>query len=235
MKRLVLLVIMAGLCVLPLVGCAGSKVADSLIRLPSGEIVSAATDRWGSWERVRASEEGTKVKALEAEIKRAEADMAMAESKAAVNINISTNEELLTYALHTANERLAQSNQTLGRIALALASGGSPYDNLVSATPMPRGAFAEFADSMWGGAKGVLDTPAAGIAAGGYFVKEIVKASTAGAGHEFNLAEGDLNASGAFNRTEVNQFSTTESTLGVTEQPYTVEPRVVTPPDMVVQ
>jgi len=193
-------VCVAVLVALPLTGCG----------LVDSDTAKIATERFVNWQEVRKAEEATKQ-----EFARAEQEKARAEA----NIVISTDAQMAMYALHKANMALRE-------VAIA-ATGHGPYDGMVSTTPMPKGAFTEFADSLFNGITNVFMTPTAGIVAGGYMVKEVISEANAGAGHTFNTNGGDLTSSDSFNNSDLNQISTTQSNM--TQQPYAVKPEVVEP------
>jgi len=188
------------LLVLPLLtGCG----ASSLISAGAGP----ATERWGHWADVRKAEEKTK---------QAVAAMERAKAESQPAINITTNEQMAMYALHEANEALK-------KVAIAL-SGNGQYKDLVSTTPMPKGAFAETIESIGHMGKDILDTPTAVVGVAGIGIKSIVDAANAGAPNTFM---GDVNADNAFNHTSQAQVNTTSSTIS--QQPFEVRPEVVEP------
>jgi len=200
MKQIMLIIFILIL----LTGCGGTgNVITDMAILPTGEIVSAATDRWGSWERVRAIEEKTKQEFAKAETAKAEAEKVEFLNKESTVITISDKDAMAIYALHEANKSLAKANAILGKVALALSNGGSPYKDLVSYTPVIQGAFAEGFDSIFGGAAKVLNTPVAGLIAGGWAAKELVNATGKNSGSTFNTEGGDVNAQDSFNRSDV--------------------------------
>lgn len=181
---------------LPLLG--GCADPASLLQLPTGDIVSSATDRWGSWERVRQDEEKTKQEVAKAEKAKAELEQVRAASRENVQITINSHEELQTYALARANDNLAEANRILGTAVEALSGRGSVYKDLPS-TPMPKGAFAEGIEATGDAVAKVANTPVALVTGAGLAAKWIIGKANAGAPNQFNLADGDLNAKGSFN------------------------------------
>jgi hypothetical protein len=211
MKRRILLVPVLFL----LTGCADTA---TLMQLPTGEIVNAATDRWGSWERVRKDEEKTKQKIAEAEKARADSDaVKYTVARENVRITIDSKDELYTYALSKANDNLAEANRILGEAIRALSGKGSVYADL-PVTPAPKGAFAEGFESFSDGFAKIANTPVGLILGGGLAAKWIIDKANAGAGNQFNLAEGDLNSTGSFNKIDI--LSGNESPVSI---PYMTE------------
>lgn len=186
------------LCLL-LTGCAGTT---DLMQLPTGDIVNASTDRWGSWERVRKDEEKTKQEIAKAEKAKAETEKVKYAVRENVQVNISGDKELALYALKSANDNLAAANKILGDAVNALAGGGSVYKDLPS-TPMPKGAFAETIESTGDAVSKLANSPVALVVGSGRAAKWILDAAEAGAPTQFNLERGDLNARGSFNDIEV--------------------------------
>lgn len=214
------------LYMLTLQGCgANPNIVSNLVKLPTGEIVSAATNRFGSYERVRAMEEKTKqeiAKAQEAKYK-----AAAARYSENVKVTITTGKQLADYALMRANDALSRANDIMGRALIAITSGKSIYD--LPSTPFPEGAFAEAFRTVFHGTAEVLDTPTSMFVGGGWALDKILSGANAGAGNQFNLQNGDLNASKSFNNSEMHQTSSS----GAIMQPEVVRPEVViTPPQV---
>ena len=192
-------------------------VVTNLVKLPTGDIVSAATDRFGSWERVQA----VKAKAR-AEIARAKAGRARAEADKAshVTLVLDTPEKISAWGLIQANERLAQVNTALRDVAVALATGKASTDGIIF-DPFPEGAFSEFAHTLFGGVADVFNTPTAGLVAGGWALDKIFNGRPPS--NQFN---GPVNADGSFNNSTLHQTGSTGNPM---MQPYGVRPEVVHP------
>ena len=211
MKRVLLL--------LPLLfsGCTpmAGDVVTNLVKLPTGEIVTAATDRFGSWERVQIIKANNKAKIAKAKADkvRAEADKA-----ARVTLVLDTPEKISTWGLIQANERLAEANTALKEVALALATGKASVDGIIF-DPFPEGAFSEFAHSIFSGVADVFNTPTAGLVAGGWAMDKVFNGRPAG--NQFN---GTVNADGSFNSSTLHQTGSTGNPM---MQPYGVRPEVV--------
>jgi hypothetical protein len=204
-----------------LAGCVQSTdVVTSLVKLPTGEIVSAATDRLGVHERVRASEEATKRQEMALEIEREKTKQARLEKRAAVQITISDKDSLAVWALSKANDNLARSNEILGE-AVSLLTGHDKYryQYLASGAKFPEGAFAEFARTILHGGAEILETPTAGIVAGGWALDKVLNNRPA-----TNQFSGDVHADNSFNASTLHQ---TGSTGNPSMQPTVVRPEVV--------
>jgi len=163
-------------------GCAGD-IASNLVKLPTGDIVSAATDRFGSWERVeiaRSSERKSENELMLEKVKK---------SGPAPQIVINDKESMVAYKDAKAYEALAAANKSLADIATALAVGNSAASN-IPVTPFPQGAFAEGFRAFGAGAKDVLSTPASGILAGGYAIGKVMQSYDAG--HKIDSGGGDI-------------------------------------------
>jgi len=147
----------------------GADALTNLVKLPTGEIVSASTDRFGSWERVQAVKANAR-----AAIAQARADRARAEADRAAHVTLvlDTPEKISAWGLIQANERLAQANTALRDVAVALATGKASADGIIF-DPFPEGAFSEFAHTLFGGVADVFDTPTAGLVAGGWALDKI--------------------------------------------------------------
>lgn len=195
MRWMFLKMLLVMVLILILSGCAQPV---NLTKLPTSEIVNAATNRWGSWERVRKDEEKTKQDVAKAEKAKAEVDKLRLASRENVQIIIDSKDELQTYALSKANDNLAEANRILGQAVDALSGTKSVYADL-STTPMPQGAFAEGIKATGDAVAKVANTPAAMIVNTGLAARWILDKANAGAPNQFNLAKGDLNAKGSFN------------------------------------
>ncbi len=217
--------LVALLYMLTLQGCGAThNIVSNLVRLPTGQIVSAATNRFGSYERVRAMEEKTKQAIAKTGMARAEAEKARYAQNA--HITISTDKQMADYALMRANDALSRANDTLGRAVIALSSGKSVYD--LPSTPFPEGAFAEGLRTIFNGTAEVLDTPTSMFVGGGWALDRILSGANAGAGNQFNLRNGDLNATKSFNHTWMKQINSSSATM--IRQPYETKPEVVIMP-----
>jgi len=190
-------------------------VVTNLVKLPTGEIVSAATDRFGSWERVQIIKANNKAK-----IAKSKADQARAEADKAAHVTLvlDTPEKISAWGLIQANERLAEANTALRDVAVAMATGKALADG-ITFDPFPEGAFAEFANSIFSGVSDVFNTPTAGLVADGWAMDKVFNGRPAG--NQFN---GTVNADGSFNSSTLHQ---TGSTGNPTMQPYAVQPEVV--------
>ena len=189
-------------------GCSpmAGDVVTNLVKLPTGEIVSAATDRFGSWERVQAVKANARAK-----IAQARADQAKAEADKAAHVTIvlDTPEKISAWGLVQANERLAQANTALRDVAVALATGKASTDGIVF-DRFPEGAFAEFARTLFGGVADVFDTPTAGLVAGGWALDKVFNSRPPS--NQFN---GPVNADSSFNNIELHQTSSTYAQASV--------------------
>lgn len=193
MRSLMLIVLL-----LVLSGCipVAGDVVSNLVELPTGKIVSAATDRFGSWERVQAIKADARV-----EIAKAKADRARAEADKAAHVTLilDTPEKISAWGLIQANERLAEANTALKVVAVALATGKASTDGIIF-DPFPEGAFAEFAHAVLSGSADLLNTPAAGIVAEGYALDRVFNGRPPS--NQFN---GPVNADSSFNNIELHQ------------------------------
>ena len=192
-------------------------VVTGLVKLPTGDIVSAATDRFGSWERVQAVKANAR-----AAIAQARADRARAEADRAAHVTLvlDTPEKISAWGLIQANERLAQANTALRDVAVALATGKADADGIMF-DPFPEGAFSEFAHTILAGGADLLNTPAAGLVAGGWALDKIFNGRPPS--NQFN---GPVNADGSFNNSTLHQTGSTGNPM---MQPFGVRPEVVHP------
>ena len=214
------------LYMLTLQGCgANPNIVSNLVKLPTGQIVSAATNRFGSYERVRAMEEKTKQQIAKTEAAKAKAEEARYREN--IKVTITTSKQLADYALMRANDALARANDTLGRALIAITSGKSIYD--LPSTPFPEGAFTAAFRTIFHGAAEVLDTPTSMFVGGGWALDRILSGANAGAGNQFNLKDGDINASKSFNNSVMHQTNSS----GAVMQPEVVRPEVVVTPPQV--
>ncbi len=176
--------------VLFLGGCAGgSDVVSQLVKLPTGEIVSTATDRFGSWERAISSQNEAKGKWADMEKAKYHAEL----NKPKVTIAIDTKDEMTMYTIQRANENIAASNLALKEVAIALANNGKTiYSDLFPEIKFPKGAFAEGFESFGKGARDVLGSPAAVIGSTGYAVGQFAGSFESGRQQTYQSVSGDI-------------------------------------------
>lgn len=165
-------------------GCSGTDIASSLVQLPTGEIVSSATDRFGSWERVEISRHNLEISNNDLEL--AKLDKQAKEPQ--VTIVIDSAAELEAYERLESVKALSKANDMLGKAVVALAEKDKPA--VSDATPFPKGAFAEGIESFGKAGKDILSTPASGIVAGGYALGKVLDGYDSGT--NIDTGGGDL-------------------------------------------
>ena len=218
MKKLLLPVVALG--VLPLLGGCASDIGANPVRLPTGDIVSSATDRFGSWERVELGKTKVAAKIIDTEKAKAEARAEEAKARQKVTITINDKDSMALYQLGEANRMLYESNMMIGKVLKTVVSNGNEYAGLVGYSSMPKGAFAEGFDSFFGGVAKVGNAEATKFLSGGWALKEVLGAVK---GNQYSFG-GDFNGTDSFNYTEQHQ---TGSTGNPVLQPLAVEPTVV--------
>ena len=187
-------------------GCSGSNVAQ-LVTLPTGEIVSAATNRFGSWERVEIAKSAERAAATNLELAKLEFSKS---SEPQVVITIDSVEAMESYERSKSVDALAKANDMLGKVAVSLAEKDKPA--VSNTTPFPKGAFAEGFESFGKGIKDVGNTPATVILSTGYALGSFMDAVDQGA--DVDSGGGDVSIA-----TDKNQFTASGDSASVTSQP----------------
>jgi hypothetical protein len=184
-----------------------ADILSNIVQLPTGQIVSAATTRFGSWERVRIAEQATRSEEISLE------KLKLEKADPAPQIIINTPEALAIHELARMTEIVAASNQAMTGIIIRLTGG-----EVERSTPMPKGAFAEFIDSVGTAGEKIARTPAVAIVSTGYALGTFMKEVDAGTkvdsgGGDVSIVNEKTNSSARGGSTITNQPNQDNSTI----------------------
>ncbi len=166
-----------------LTGCADQA---QMLTLPTGEIVSASTSRFGSWERVAIKQADVRKAKYEARKEEASSHI-----QAATTWNLSTEASQALFVSHQALQTVSQTNQRLVDVIEVIAGGGESQDY----TPMPKGAFAEFLDSAGNFAGTILNSAGGKLGIGLLAGAEVLDRVGQNSGDRVNTDGGDVSDS----------------------------------------
>lgn len=203
-----------GICfVLFLGGCVGTTGTDmltQLVKLPTGEIVTAATGRHGSAERAYISKMG----AVKAGI---ELETVKEQKKDQVVIKIDSKDEMNSYALLKANNNMLTAVKILGSAVEAMSGRPSKYQVMYAAYQVPEGAFAEGIKAVGTAGRDLLGTTASTLYAGGWAFGKVMDGYDKASGDRtsINSDGGDINYVNKRSAVSVGDGNTDTAITGV--------------------
>jgi len=213
-------------------GCAGftaseSNVANvsSTVKDVSGDVVSLATNRFGSHERIEIARAKTARQALTLRAKETELEIAKARAEEAkaksVQIVLDTPEKIKEYSITRTMELLLSTvenmigaNKENAKVAQILAANGRyEYDTLFTPTKQPKGAVAEGIDSL----TGLAETPGVTAAGIGYGGGQFLRGLRGGLGGGPSISvNGDNTGQLSIENSSISQKTGGDGTIGST-------------------